>query len=306
MAMETLSEISIKHAKKQPQQVEYLTEESPILAATKWTAASHEFWNAAEKITNITGPGYVKMNDALPVVGVSSGLEKIDLNILGGEMEVPQDTAKQFGGAVAYFAKKQALVLKKAGNDTELKLFQDNWRAFAIDNKNVIGAGGTGNGLNTILCVRFDEASNVGLYNPNQFKQGALLEVEFLNSGALMRLKHPPYAGTNGYAMQLKGAFGWQIINPKTVGGIVNINAANKPTEVMMDDMVTNARGTNKNTYIFCHPKALSHYINPLKTGKMLIGVKDKDLDTYLESWHGIPIISSYNLLWDGESAVTV
>ena len=304
MSMETLRAISVKHAKKQPQQVEYLTEESPILAVAKWTAASHEFWNAAEKITNITGPGYVKMNDALPVVGVSSGMEKIDLNILGGEMEVPQDTAKQFGGAVAYFAKKQPLVIKKAGNDTERKLFQDNWRQYAIDVKQVISAGGTGDELNTILCVRFDEAGNVGLYNPNQFKQSALLAVEFLNNGALMRLKHPPYAGVNGYAMQLKGAFGWQIINPRTVGGIVNIGEGNKPTEVMMDDMVANARGTNRNTYIFCHPRALTHFINPLKTGRMHTSVKDKDLDTQLESWNGIPIITSYNLLWNGEIAV--
>jgi len=306
MAMETLREISIKNAKKQPQQVEYLTEESPILDVAKWTPASHDFWNAAEKITDITGPGYVKMNDELPVVGASSGMEKVDLNILGGEMECPQDLAKQMGGAPAYFAKKQPLILKKAGNDTELKLFQDNWRAYAIDMKNVISAGGAGNGLNTILAVRFDEATNVGLYNPNQFKQGALLELEYLNGGALMRLKHAPYTGVNGYACQLKGAFGWQIINPKTVGGIVNISESNKPTEVMIDDMIANARGASKNTYIFCHPRALAHFINPLKTGKLHTGVKDKDMDTYLESWHGIPIITSYNLLWNGESAVTV
>jgi len=219
-------------------------------------------------------------------------------------MEVPQDTAKQFGGAPAYFAKKQPLILKKAGNDTELKLFQDNWRAFAIDARNVINAGGTGTGLNTILCVRFDEASNIGLYNPNQFTQGSLLELEFLNNGALMRLKHAPNTGVNGYAMQLKGAFGWQIISPKTISGIVNITDGSAPSEIMLDDMVANARGSSKNTYIFCHPRALAHFINPLKTGKLHTSVKEKDLDTYLESWHGIPIIASYNLLWNAESAV--
>ena len=53
--METLREISIKHAKKQPQQVEYLTEESPILDVTKWTPASHDFWNAAERIPHHAG-----------------------------------------------------------------------------------------------------------------------------------------------------------------------------------------------------------------------------------------------------------
>jgi len=306
MAMETLREISVRHAKKQPQQVEYLTEESPILAVAKWTPASHDYWNAAERITDIIGPGYVKMNDELPPVGVSSGMEKVDLNILGGEMEVPQDTAKQFGGAPAYFAKKQQLILKKAGNDTELKLFQENWRAYALAAKNAISAGGAGKALNTILCVRFDEASNIGLYNPNQFRQGALLELEFLNNGALMRLKHKPYEGVNGYAMQLKGAFGWQIINPKTVSAIVNIRSGSLPTEIMLDDMVSNARGTNRNTYIFCHPRALTRFINPLKTGRLHTAIKDKDMDTHLESWNGIPIITSYNLIWNGEDAVTV
>jgi len=306
MAMETLREISIKFAKKQPQMVEYLTEEAPILDVCKWTAASHNLWNAAEVVHDITGPSYVKMDDELPVVGASTAMEKIDLNILGGEMEVPQDKAKQMGGFAAYFAKKTPLILKQAGNDTELKLFQDNWRAFGIANKNVISAGGTGTGLNTILCVRFDEASNVGLYNPNQFKQGALLETEFLNNGALHRLKHPPYVGVNGYAMQMKGHFGWQMLNPKTIGGIVNINAANKPTEIMMDDMITNARGTSKNTYIFCHPRALTHFINHLKVNKLHTVIADKAMNTIFDSWNGIPIITSYNLLWNGENSVTV
>jgi hypothetical protein len=304
MAMETLREISNKFAKKQPQQVEYLIEESPILEACKWTAASHNLWNAAEKVEDITGPGYVKMNDELPVVGVSTGMEKIDLNILGGEMEVPEDTAKMHGGAMAYFAKKQPLVLKKAGNDTELKLFQDNWRQYAIDNKNVIDAGGTGVGLNTILCVRFDEAANVGLYNPNQFKQGALLEIAFISNGALMRLKHAPYTGVNGFGMQMKAHFGWQMLNPKTICAIVNVRDGKIPTEIMMDDMVTGARGSNRNTYIFCHPRAQTHFINPLKTGKMHTVVQDKALDTTVESWNGIPVVTSYNLLWNGESQV--
>ena len=304
MAMETLREISVKFAKKQPQQVEYLTEEAPVLDVCKWTPASHSLWNAAERITDIAGPGYVRMNDELPVVGVSSGMEKIDLSILGGEMEVPEDSAVMHGGATAYFAKKTPLVLKKAGNDTELKLFRDNWRQYALDNRNVIDAGGTGDGLNSILCVRFDEAGNVGLYNPKQFRQGALLESAFINNGALMRLKHPPYTGVNGFAMQMKGHFGWQLLNPKSICAIVNIGEGNIPTEIMMDDMITGARGTNRNTYIFCHPRALTHFVNPLKTGKLHIVVQDKALNTTVESWNGIPIVTSYNLPWNGEHHV--
>ncbi len=306
MAMETLKEIAVKNSKKQPEMVNSLTEEAPILETCKWKAATHQMWNVAEVMKDVTGPGYVNMNAPLPAVGVSSGTEKVDLSILGGEMEVPQDTADQFGGPAKYFADKQPHVLKKAGNDTEATLFYKNWLQFAIDNKNIIKAGtGAGNGVNSIVICRFDEAGNTGLYDPTQFDQGALLKVTAINGGNLMPLRNAPYTGVNGYAVQLKGRFGWQLLNPKTVSAIVNLkDDTGKLTETMLDDAIAMARGKSGTTFVFCHPLAASHFINPLKIGRTQVTVKDHAMDTMIDTWNGITVVTSYNLLWGAEQAV--
>ena len=307
MALETLNEIAIAKAVKQSGQVDYLTEESPILAVCKWKESSHNMWNMAETIKDIQGPAFVDVNAPLPAVGVSSGLVKVDLGILGGEMEVPQDMAKTLGGPAKYFAGKEPKILKKAGNDTEGVLYYDNWFRFAIDNKQVTDAGGTGNGCNSIMVVRFDEDANCGLYDGNQFSHGTLLQVEALNNGALMRLKNVPYEGVNGYAVQLKGRFGWQILSPKCVHVIVNIDSAHTVTRTMLDVAVAKAHGTSANTYMFCHPMTKAIHINQFKDDHMMMSVQEKTLNANIDAWgESIPIVTSYNLKHGAEAHVSV
>ena len=77
----TLKELSDYYAKKQPHQVELVTEETPILNRTKFEQSSHGLWNAYEEVSEIEGASMVEMNAPLPVVGVASELKKIDLAI---------------------------------------------------------------------------------------------------------------------------------------------------------------------------------------------------------------------------------
>lgn len=302
MAMETLKEISTKHAKKQPQMVNDLTEEAPILDVVKWKEASHNSHNVAEKVTDITGAAFVNFNAPLPVVGVSSGLEKVDLRVMGGDMEVAKDTADTMGGPAKYFADKQPLILRKAGNDTEKVLYYENWMAYAKFNANVIKAGATTGMVNSIVVCRFDEAGNVGLYDPTGFDQGTLLRVTLNGGGTLVKLSNPPLVGVNGYACELRGRFGYQMLNKNTLSAVVNINSTNKLTAMMLDDAIARARGRSGSTYIFCNPQVASYYISPIKTAQLAISLNERKMDTMVDSWNGIPIITSYNLLFDAET----
>lgn len=305
MPAETLKDISTKFAKKQPLMVEALTEEAPILEVCKWKPATHQAWNVAEKITDITGPSFVNLNAPLPIVGVSGGLEKIDLSILGGDMQVPKDTADIMGGPAKYFADRQAHILRKAGNDTEQTLYYKNWLAYARDNTNIIKAGtAASTALNSLVVCRFDEAGNTGLYDPTQFDQGTLLKVSPLSGGNLMPLNKEPFVGVNGYGVELRGRFGWQLLNEKSVAAVVNINSTQVLTAMMIDDAVAKARGRAGTTYIFCHPLVAAYYINPIKVSALAINVKESGMNTMVDSWNGIPIVTSYNLLWNAETAV--
>ena len=95
----TLQELSDEYAKKQPQQINDLLEETPILAGVKFVQSSHPLWNVAEKKTEINGAGFVKMNSPLPKMSTGSKLEQVDLDIMGGEIFVQQDKAVAFGGS---------------------------------------------------------------------------------------------------------------------------------------------------------------------------------------------------------------
>ncbi len=309
MATYNLKEISNMYAKKQPKMVDDLTEKTPILERVKWEPASHNLWNMAEKLNDITGAQFVNADAALPTVDTSSDLVKTDLAVLGGEMEQAQDTVDQFGGAAPYFSKKEPRILKQAGMDTEKKLYYDNWLAKAIDDGNTKNAGASTGSVYSIVAVRFEEGVNSGLFDPTGFKQGALLNRELINGGTLYHLR----SKTNvlGYGVALKGRFGWQNLSTKTVGAIVNIQYVDGtsndhlPTSLMIDDLISDIRGSERDTMIFCHPKARNLALAPFKETALQTGVREMEFNRLIDYWSGIPVITSYNIYEGTESVVS-
>ncbi|MBQ9452501.1 MAG: hypothetical protein IJU65_04305, partial [Desulfovibrio sp.] len=82
--------------------------------------------NIAEKLNDITAPGFVRFDAPLPSLGVSSDLVQTELQKMGGVMEVPADRAKKFGGPVKYFSRKQPYIIKQAGMDAEKQIVLKN------------------------------------------------------------------------------------------------------------------------------------------------------------------------------------
>ena len=294
--MVTLHEIAVKHARKQKGMVDSLTEEAPILNHVKWKAASHGLWNVAERLTDIEGPAFVAPDAPLPQLSVSSDLVTTDLHVMGGTMEVPTQRARKFGGPLKYFAEKQNYILKKAGMDTERQLVFQNWLKGALAVKNVHDAGGTGGGF-FLLAGRFDELSNVGLFDPDQFDSGRLLTIEFPYGGDEHYLHSPGYEGVLGYSVTYRGNFGYQLLDAaRTVAAIVNIDESHRPTPDMIDDMLAQVRSKPGTTFIFTSPRGKIHGINPFKAERVRLTSGDKDAGALLESWAGISIVESHNI----------
>ncbi len=294
--MTTLHEIGVRYAKKQPGMVDDLTEDAPILDVVRWKAASHKLWNVAEKLTDITGPGFTKLDAPLPMMNTSSDLVHIDLQAMGGTMEVPTDRAAKLGGPMKYFADKQGVILKKAGMDTERVLVLDNWLKGARSVKNLYDAGGTGKGW-FILACRFDEMVNVGLYDPDQFESGRLFKITFPYDGAEHMLHGPGYEGVLGYSVVYRTHFGYQMLDAKrTVAAIVNIDEDHHPTPAMVDDMLAQVRSQPGSTYLFTSPRGKIYGINPYKVENVQLANGDTDAKTRIETWGGIGIITSHNI----------
>lgn len=302
MTTYNLKEIANKFARKQPKMVDDLTEKTPILMNVRWEPASHGLWNVAEKVYDITGPQFVDADAALPTMDTSSDLEKIDLTVLGGEMEVPEDTAQQFGGAAAYFARKQPRLFKQAGMDTERKLYYDNWQAQAIAESAITNATATTGGVYSLGFIRIEEGVNCGLFDPTQFDTGMLLRPAPINNASRYHLRSK--TGVIGYGMTLKGRFGWQNLSNRTVHFILNIQAGKLPTELMIDDAITAVRGTPADTMIVCHPRCYNLVFPPFKSGRLFIPPQEKRYNNQVDNWNGIPILTSYNL-YEGTETVT-
>ena len=302
----TLAELNNHYAKKQSKLLENLTEDTAVLNQMKFEPASHGLWNAYEEVTAIKGAGFVDMNAPLPQLGVDTKLKKQDLSIMGGEIFVPEDTAKMWGSAEAYFAKRTPALLKEAGMTAEQKLIYNNIAKFAKDNGKLQSAGGsaaaTGDtGLYSMYAFRQIEGENIGLYSPEGFKNGAGLDVAKINGGNLYKNTN----GVLGYGIRLKGYFGFQLANAKGVAGIVNINASHIPTAAQIDDMLIEARATAANTFIICHPKVLS-MLNTYKGNVLQMTTGDQDMNRTYMAWNGIRFVTSYNFIAGNEKQVSV
>lgn len=298
----TLKELSNMYAKKQPKQVDQITEKTPILDIWPFEQATHGLWTVYEEVSSVQGPGFVDMDAVLPDIGVDSDLKKIDLSIMGGKIFVPEDRAKLLGGRAAYFAKKMPTINKQAGMTTEIALLYDNIRRYALATSGrALSAGGSSNTNYSMLFVRFESGITTGLYSPDGFKQGAMLHTMAINGGNLYENAN----GVLGYGLRQKGYFGMQIADPKTVYAIVNIDSSHRPTEDQIDDALAMVRADEGNTYIFCH-KRCQNLLNQYKEDRLEIRVNEKHFGRSFTHWDNVPFVNSYNFYEGTEANATV
>ncbi len=299
---QTLREIAIDKAKKRPELVDYITEDAPILDQLKWISASHGLWNVEEVLSDITGAQFVDLDAPLPTLDSKTKLQQTYVSVLGGEMVVGEDKAAQFGGAPKYFAKREKHILRKAGMDTEIAIFDNYWRKAAVKQKLYTKAGGSGSALSTIVVCKFDEALNTGIYDPTQFSSGRLIEPKPINGGNLYQINA---AGTLGYGVRYKGRFGWQLLEPKEcVYAICNIDANHLPTLDMLEDAIDAVKGKPSNTMILGNYKVLRKTLSALKMANIQYSNGDQSIKTFIGDINGIKICGSYNVSDLNETAV--
>lgn len=301
---EAFREIAIKRSTKQPQMVDQLLEESPILAAIPMQESSDGLHNTYEELESVTEAQVVDADEALPVVNAKSKLKQIDLSIFGGLIECGEDKARSFGGFPEYVASKQPAILTKTGNSMEQSILYNNIRATASDAGNLQDAGGTGSTNYSILCVKWVPGQTTGLYDPSGFGRGAVMDVTAINGGSL-------YKDSNSrlvFGVRYKGYIGIQLANTQYVSGIVNVDIDNDktPTSDEIEEMLEDARATAGNTFIYCHPRVRRVVFGSFKDGALNMVPADGDYNRLISMWDDIPIVTSRNFKNGDEAKVTV
>ena len=313
MPLQTLDEIAIEKSKKQPKQIELLTNEAPILKMIPFEASTHDMWHAAEQVDSIDAMGFVDIDAPLPDVGTTSKLIKFDLAKMGGKITVGEDKARLYGGKEKYFAERTPHILKRTGMSTEQVIVYDNLRQFIIDQynagnttKNVYDAAGSANANYSIVAVRFEEGVCSGLYNSMGFGNGVMFDTQPINGGSLYAINT---AGTLGYGVRLKSDLGFQLVGVRNVGAVVNIDLANSknPTSTMIDDMLADIRATGSGrTMLFMHKRVLNYLSETYKTQRVRYREADQNVYRKIEAWDDVPIVTSYNMYDATEANVSL
>jgi len=318
----TFREVAIGLSSKQPELVDYLLEDAPILDVVPFQPTSSGLNHVYEELLDVTGAGLVDLDGELTNVDSTSELKQTALSILGGTIEVGEDKAKQFGSAGAYFAGKIPAVLRKTGADTETSILYNSLRSAAIlarSNTSLTGrldhaisATGNSNTNYSIICVKWEPGAVTGLYDPNGFGRGLLFDMEAINGGDLYYTKQSAYK-TLGYGMRMKSYFSILTANPRNISTIVNIdisdaNPANwdLPTSAQIDDIIDAVRGqVGGNTMLLMHPKVKSA-LGSFKEAKLNTFVQEGEYKRTFDAWNGIPLVTSYNFLNGTETNVTL
>lgn len=290
----TLKEVSQEHCTKQPKQVDTITEEAPILETMQFAPATDTIWHNYEEVTDVQGAGWVDMNAPLPAVDVASDLKKVDLAILGGEIEVPQDRAVSMGGRDKYFAKKLPKIQRDSGQSAEVGIIYGNMIPYAKKHKKVTDCGGTGDGY-SMVAVTYTEDEMTGLYSPAGFKMGAIMDAQHISGGDLYKATSGKFEGTLVYGLALKAYLGLLLANPKKIAVLANITKDKRPTAMMIDDLLADCRASTKSkTFIYCHPKCQT-LLYEHKGKSMHTTVDTKDVNRAFTHWNGKEIITSFN-----------
>lgn len=318
----TFREVAINLSSKQPELVDYLLEDAPILEMIPFQPTSSGLNHVYEELKEVTGAGLTDLDGELTNVDTTTELKQTALSILGGTIEVGEDKAKQFGSAGAYFAGKIPSVLRKTGSDTETSILYNSLRAAAIAARSntdltgrldhAISATGSANTNYSIICVKWEPGAVTGLYDPNGFGRGMLFDMEAINGGDLYYTKQSAYK-TLGYGMRMKSYFSLLTANPRNIATIVNIDISDAnptnwklPTSNQMDDIIDAVRGqTGGSTMLLMHPKVRSALGN-FKEAKLSTYTTDGNYSRTFDAWNGIPIIQSYNFLRGSEANVTL
>lgn len=300
-----LRELAALKAKKQPTQVDDLTVNSPIFDTMDFHPSTHGLQHVYASLESVIGGGLVGADEALPEADLTAKLNWKDLGILGFSLEAGIDTVKQVAGDFpSYVAMKAPGITRETSMEAEKSLIYNVLRSFAKANGKLVSAYGSasGNDHYTLLAVRWEEDALCGLYDPNGFGQGAMLETIYMANGAPYKRKD----GKTVYGADFKSYIGFLTASKRNIAGIVNINDSHKPTAAMIDEMLDECfAGTNGTTYIYGHPRAL-RMLSDIKGSAIRMTVNDKSYNRDIADWGGVKLVPSFNFEKGTESALSL
>ncbi len=301
----TYAELALKNAPKQGVILDTITEDAPIFSSMPTMVASTEVQNVYQRLKAVTGGNMRAIDAPANMTSADFDLARTDLSIIDGRIEVGADTVEILGGKTAAFGTQAPVIIRETMQNVEAGIIYDNLRAFAIANGNYSSAGGSANTNYSILCVTYGQGENIGLTSPSMMNSGKIFSFSDRMGGNAYDKTLDNGDTIEVYGQQFKTLFGLQLNNENKLSAICNVDIANSkvPSLEQLDDMVLNARASG-NSAIYMHPRVKQLLGREYKYSKMQLFNESTGLTKMVDTYEGVPIVTSWNFLNGTETNV--
>jgi len=281
-----------------------IIEQADVLAALPMYPTNNGLRHVYRKINSVKAAEIINLDDQLTSMNVDFTADFKDLSAIGGEIEVGEDEAQQFGGPVAFFAEMMPSILQKTGMDIERTYLYNTLRALAISKGNVIDAGGTTvNGQNSIIIVKYVPGESGGIYDPKGWGNGKAFDIKPYNGGNLYKFTRNGKT-ISGYGVRIKTYLGFLMANPSNVAVIVNVDLKQStpgeydaiPSKSAVNKAVRMVRGGANNTYMYTTPAVVDAFGEVYKSSIVRMGSDEQNINTMIEYWNKVRLVSTYNM----------
>jgi hypothetical protein len=308
----TWREVALANATgAQKEMVDYVTEDAPIFESTPMEETSDGFQDVFEVLTSTDYIPEQELDAPLQSVDISSKLDQTNLRNWAAKMEVGEDKlATMKLSKEQYFAKKSPKILMETGAKLSLTTY-NAFKNYAIDNQvnggiadRVIDGTGSNNTNYSIAAVKYVKSEITGLYSSQAWGNGKVVDVMNISGGNA-------YLNTDGvlvYGTRMKLNSGLKLANPRYVTSIVNIDKDPASfTTINLDDKISQiieeARGAD---VLYMHPTLKRLIGSVFKIEKIQLQNSDREVNSLIDAWDEVPIITDYNLLKGTETNVTL
>ncbi|MCP5004927.1 MAG: hypothetical protein GY941_13460 [Planctomycetes bacterium] len=300
MATETMRELAVRSA--DGAMVNTLTEENSILATMLVEKANNGIQNVTKKMSSVTGAKIVDLDAPIETVSAKGELVTTDVSVLAGKQEIGVDTANLLGGPANYFSEYMPTILEETGNNIEKSFIYNTVKPFGKTHSKGINAGGSNSGaMYSMVCIRWQPMENVALYSEDLEGSGLNFNITPLSNGGV-------YENANSipsYGQLMKTNLGFQLVNPRYVSYIANIDLVQTtpgtydalPSKKQIQQLIRDARATNGNSYIYCHPAVLDALADEYMSEVLRVNVNDDKFNYTFVEWNGIKFVTSWNFL---------
>lgn len=290
----TLQDLAVKWAVKSRTQVDQFLEDTTVLPMIPFEASTNPLSNVFEEITKVDAAQFVDLNEKLPNMSVDGKLQQEDLKVVGGLLEVGDDTAKNYGGAGNYFAKRIPVILRETGTKMEYNIIYDKLRKRAIDAGQTTAAGSSATTVlnSSIVFVRWVSGVTTGLYSEQGFGNGNAFEEIPVSNGSVYKNTDEKLV----YGMYIKNYFNVQVADKRTVYAITGIDASNIPTAIEINNALSAMRAMPGNSMMIMRPEVANLLYATYKNEHIQMVPGDQDYNTVFTRWNGIPMVTTYNM----------